>query len=921
MSVGAVVYHRRERHRAVTSLPGKKHPDDPLPVPPDDGGAGDQVIPQPPRWQVAAYLWSLLALLLGLSLALAVHEQQKQRLQAERTLVRNELANKAYASLQGRLHAAESLLRAAQSLFLSSEEVDAGEYAGFYANMRPREQFPSLLALAYAQRELRPDGEHYVTRWVEPAAGNETVVGLDVGTQPRNLVALLASRDSDQATLSAPFHPLQLAGSGVAGEGVTLRLPIYSPGSPPQTVDERRARMRGSIAASFRLDGMVGNSLPDSLTRNLRLQVSDVTGPEALPLFDSGYGAVWLGDGYRYERKLAYGGRIWSVRMWPLPRHAGADAGGWGRTTLWAGVLSSILLALLVYSVVSTRQRALELGWRMSRRYRESEERFRALNELLPALVLLAESEGGRVTYANQAARARLGEHVVERRLPDLFEDPDLRARLGGAEPRDGEWTETPLRGEAGARFWADVAISRIALDGGARLLMVASDISEQRRLTERLSHQASHDALTELYNRREFELRLQAALEEIGAAAPAALLYLDLDQFKLINDTSGHLAGDQLLARLAAVMRRQLGAGDVLARLGGDEFGVLVANVADRAAAEQAAERVRRCIDGYVFSWEQRSYQVSASIGGVLIDRPGVLVKDLLAQADTACYMAKELGRNRVHFYSERDDETVRRHGEMEWANRLRWAVDEGRLVLAYQEILPLPQPQPQPPVAEAGPSVELLLRFRDESGELVVPGVFLPAAERYGLMPAVDRWVIETALAHFDQLHPAGAGLHMAAINLSGASVEDEALAGRIIGWLRHYKVDPSRVCFEITETVAVRNLSQVVRFMEQLRAVGCRIALDDFGAGMSSFTYLKNLPLDILKIDGSFVRDMLTDPVSHLMVRAVTDIGHRLGLQVVAEWVADRETVQALAELGVNGVQGFSLHRPELARFQHD
>ncbi len=917
MSAGAVVYHRRERHRAVTSLPGKKHPDDSLPVPPDDGGAGDQVIPQPPRWHVAAYLWGLLALLLGLSLALAVHEQQKQRLQAERTLVRNELANKAYVALQGRLRAAESLLRAAQSLFLSSEEVDAGEYAGFYANMRPREQFPSLLALAYARRELRPDGEHYVTRWVEPAAGNETVVGLDVGTQPRNLAALLASRDSDRATLSAPFHPLQLAGSGVVGEGVTLRLPIYSPGPPPRTVDERRARMRGSIAASFRLDGMVGNSLPDSLTRNLRLQVSDVTGPEALPLFDSGHGAVWLGDGYRYERKLAYGGRVWSVRMWPLPRHAGAGAGGWGRTTLWAGVLSSILLALLVYSVVSTRQRALELGWRMSRRYRESEERFRALNELLPALVLLAEADGGRITYANQAARARLGEHVVERRLPDLFEDPDLRARLGSAAPRDGEWTETPLHGEAGARFWADVAISRIALDGGARLLMVASDISEQRRLTERLSHQASHDALTELYNRREFELRLQAALEEIGAAAPAALLYLDLDQFKLINDTSGHLAGDQLLARLAAVMRRQLGAGDVLARLGGDEFGVLVANVADRAAAEQAAERVRRCIDGYVFSWEQRSYQVSASIGGVLIDRPGVLVKDLLAQADTACYMAKELGRNRVHFYSERDDETVRRHGEMEWANRLRWAVDEGRLVLAYQEIMPLPLP----PVAEAGPSVELLLRFRDESGELVVPGVFLPAAERYGLMPAVDRWVIETALAHFDQLHPAGAGLHMAAINLSGASVEDEALAGRIIGWLRHYKVDPSRVCFEITETVAVRNLSQVVRFMEQLRAVGCRIALDDFGAGMSSFTYLKNLPLDILKIDGSFVRDMLTDPVSHLMVRAVTDIGHRLGLQVVAEWVTDRETVQALAELGVNGVQGFSLHRPELARFQHD
>lgn len=916
MGVAVVVYHRRQRHRVVASLPGKKHPDDSLPAPPDDGGAGDPVIPQPSLWHMAAYLWSVLALLLGLSLALAVHDQQKQRVRAERALVLNELANKAYVSLQGRLHAAEALLRAAQSLFLSSEEVDAGEYTGFYANMRPREQFPSLLALAYAQREPRPDGEHYLTRWVEPAAGNDSLVGLDVGTQARNLAGLLASRDSDQATLSAPFHPVQLAGSGVADEGVTLRLPIYSPGAPPRTVEERRARMRGSIAASFRLDGLIGDSLPDSLARNLRLQVSDATGVEALPLFDSGNGPVWLGDGYRYERKLAYGGRVWNIRMWALPRYAGAGVREGGQTTLWAGVLSSILLALLVYSVVSTRQRALELGWRMSRRYRESEERFRALNDLLPALVLLAEARDGRITYANQAARARLGEQVVGRRLPELFEDPHLRARLGGADPGDGAWTETFLHGDAGLRFWADVAISRIALNEGTMLLMVASDISEQRRLTERLSHQASHDALTELYNRREFELRLQAALDRIDAAAPSAvLLYLDLDQFKLINDTSGHLAGDQLLTQLAAVMRRQLGVGDVLARLGGDEFGVLVANVADWAAAAQAAERMRRCIDGYVFSWEKRSYLVSASIGGVMVDRPGVLVKDLLAQADTACYMAKELGRNRVHFYSERDDETVRRHGEMEWANRLRWAVDEGRLVLTYQEILPLS------PAVEPGPSVELLLRFRDEAGELVVPGVFLPAAERYGLMPAVDRWVIETALVHFDRLHPAGAGLRMVAINLSGASVEDEALAGRIIDWLRQYRVDPSRVCFEITETVAVRNLSQVVRFMEQLRAVGCKVALDDFGAGMSSFTYLKNLPLDVLKIDGSFVRDMLSDPVSHLMVRAVTDIGHRLGLEIVAEWVADAETVQALAALGVNGVQGFSLHRPELAVFQRD
>jgi diguanylate cyclase (GGDEF)-like protein/PAS domain S-box-containing protein len=864
---------------------------------------------------LTAYLWSLLVLMTGLAVTLVVHNQQVQTREAERAFVRNELANKSYVALQAKLHSAEALLRAVQTLFLASAEVTPADFGTLYLNMRPREQFPSLLALAYAQREVRPGGgEHYVTRWVNPLTGNEAVVGLDVGAQPRNLAALLASRDTDRVALSAPFRPVQQAISAAPDDGITMRLPIFSPGNPPLSVHERRERIRGSIAMSFRVSRLIGDAIPEQLTRELRVRITDDSDPIALPLFDSHPGAATPASGYHFERQLRYGGRAWNIVMQPLD--SGATRIEWSQSALLAGMLTSVLLAMLVFSVVSTRQRALDLGWRMSRRYRESEERFRALNDLLPMLVLLAELENGRITYTNRAARDRLGEHVGERGMPDLFEDQHLRAWLLSADTRGCNRFEAQLRTGDGTSFWASVAISRIVLSGRDKLLMVANDISEQRQLTELLSHQASHDALTGLYNRREFEHRLQAALALTDSdTPPAVLLYLDLDQFKLVNDTSGHLAGDQLLAQLAIVMGRQLAGTDLLARLGGDEFGVLIADVADRAAAEQIAERVRRCIDGYVFIWEQRSYTISASIGGVMIDRPDILVKDLLTQADTACYMAKELGRNRTHFYSERDDETVRRHGEMEWANRLRWAVDEHRLVLMYQEIWPLPLT----PGGEAG--IEMLLRFRDESGQLVVPGVFMPAAERYGLMPVVDRWVVETTLANFDRLHPAGADLRMVAINLSGASVEDEALAGLIIGWLRQYRVEPVRVCFEITETVAVRNLSQVVRFMEQLRAAGCRIALDDFGAGMSSFTYLKNLPLDIIKIDGSFVRDMLSDPVSHLMVRAVTDIGHRLGLEVVAEWVTDLETVQALTALGVNRVQGFSLHHPELAVFQSD
>lgn len=894
-------------------MPTKKESPE-LPLPMTDGrGEADPEMSLPSPWRPTAYRWSLLALLLGLAATLLLHQQQQRRQDAEQALIHDELARKSYAALQMQLQSAEFLLRAMQTLFLASDTVTATEFRHFYVNLRPRERFPGLLALAYAQREIRPDGEHYITRWVEPLAGNEVLRGLDVGAQPRNFAGLTGARDSDQATLSAPFQPLQHS-PAEAADAVTMRLPIFSTGAPP-TPAERRARALGSIGVSFRCRQLIEHALPPEALRLLHLRITDVTGPAALPLFDSDPALPISPRGYRFDRDLAYGGRVWRVLMEPLDREPAVIP--WHQSILPAGLLVSVLLGLLTFTAVGTRQRALELGWRMSHRYRESEERFRALNDLLPALVLLTDVASGRIVYANQASRQRLGAGIEGQDLPNLFEDPELQAHLRDPDTRGCSGIEALLGHAHGDSFWASVAISRIVLGGRSKLLMVATDITEQRRLTERLSHQASHDALTELYNRREFELRLQRALLAVGVATPLSiLLYIDLDQFKLINDTSGHLAGDQLLAQLAIVMRKQLDSVDVLARLGGDGFGVLATGVSDGAAAERIAERIRRCIDGYVFLWEQRSYTISASIGGVLIDRPGITVKDLLAQADTACYMAKELGRNRVHFYSEQDDETARRRGEMEWANRLRWAVDEQRLVLAYQEILALPLDAER---GKAGTSVELLLRFRDEFDQLVVPGVFLPAAERYGLMPLIDRWVIDTALAHFDQLHPAGRELAMVAINLSGASIEDGALTDLIIERLHRYGVAPSRVCFEITETVAVRNLSQVVRFMERLRAAGCRIALDDFGAGMSSFTYLKNLPVDIIKIDGSFVRDMLTDPVSHLMVRAVTDIAHRLGLEVVAEWVTDAETAQALTALGVNRAQGFGLHRPELVLFQ--
>lgn len=878
----------------------ESHDSDGFPPHPQPGGVARDVAPL----GIAAWMWSLVALGLGVALSLWLAQGQQRRMDAGQRADLEAVADAVAGTVGEGLRTCELLARSVQSLFLASSEVEPAEFAHLYDNLHPRERFGSLQALAYA--ELDGDGR-YITRLAAPLAGNERVIGLDVADQPANLAALLTARDSDRPVLSAPFRLVQQQGPDDPDAGVILRLPIFHPGPPPSSVDERRARTRGSVAISFDVRRLIEDSLPRDLDGEaFHASVADVTGGEARPLFDS-HPQAHADAGARVTRTVLFGGREWRVQVHAM-EHPLAMA-DWSQSMLWPGLVASMLFALLVWSVLTSRRRALEQGWRMSRRYRESEERFRVLNELLPALVLLARGDDGRITYANQAARLRLGEATGERTLSSLFDDRRLGRRMQAGELADGSPSEAVLVNTGGDRFWASMSTARVDVGGEDMVLMVATDTSEQRQLTELLGYQASHDALTELYNRREFERRVERVLDALSSGGPpATLLYMDLDQFKLINDTSGHVAGDQLLIQLATLMREQFdGENVLLARLGGDEFGLLVPGLGEPDQARALAERLRERIDGYVFVWEQRTYTISVSIGGVALDQPGLAFKDALAQADTACYMAKESGRNRVHFYSASDDETARRHGEMEWANRLRWAVAEGRLLLMYQEVRPVSG-------EAARPYIELLLRFRDQQGRLVPPGAFLPAAERYGLMPMIDRWVIETVLSNFDRLHPSGTGLGLATINLSGASIEDESLVDRILDLMRTHGVDPQRVCFEITETVAVRNLSQVGRFLGRLREAGCKLALDDFGAGMSSFGYLKNLPVDIIKIDGSFIRDLLTDPMSHAIVRAVNDIGHQRGLLVIAEWVSSAEVLQALAAIGVDYAQGFDLHRPE-------
>ena len=887
-------------------------------APQDDEGVEPALLLGLPAWT-----WGLIGLLLGLVATVAGLLLVRENLETKAQLHLSLVAKRSVSQIERQFETTGLLLRALQSAYYIDDDIDQSRFQGIHNNLASHELLPSLVAIAFARQQPGPSGRpHYIYDRVAPLAGNAALLGFDAAAQPANLRALERARDMNRPIMSAVFTLTQPVRDPRDAAGVVMRLPVYSPGPIPLDVTERRAREIGALAISLRVRPLVLAALPSDAMQRFRVSVFDTTSGRHEAIYDSNVAA--LSDSRSYGGDILFGERRWHVLM--QPRDSGYDA-----SALWVvgvgGAIASLLLALLSWSMANTRRRALTLGRRMSARCRDSEERFRALNDLLPALVLMARASDGQIIYANQAAAARLGEGIgAGAGICPLFDDEALRKRLLEQDFQP-EWSnvDAVLKTLNGDCFWASTSIARVRVHGTDKLLMVATDISEQRQLTELLSYQATHDTLTELYNRREFERRVQRALYGIGKGEPVcALIYIDLDQFKLINDTSGHLAGDQLLSQLALVMAEQLRGGDILARLGGDEFGILAYDTS-RVGAQALGERLRARVEGYIYVWEQRSFTISASLGIVLLDTPGATLSDVLSHADSACYMAKDRGRNRVHFYSEQDDETLRRRGEMEWANRLRWVIDEGRLLLDYQEVRLL---QDHPPRHGAsgreqpeGPHIELLIRLRDEDGRVVLPGAFLPAAERYGLMSLIDRWVVGQAITNFDRLHVSGRAPGRCSLNLAASTLEDEGLADYVLELIEQHGVAPARLCFEITETEAVRNLARAVRFIERLRSVGCQVALDDFGAGMSSFGYLKNLPVDVIKIDGSFIRDLDTDPMSRSVINAITDIGHQRGLDVVAEWVANDACAKALRELGVDYGQGFGLHSPERVLYQRE
>ena len=528
-----------------------------------------------------------------------------------------------------------------------------------------------------------------------------------------------------------------------------------------------------------------------------------------------------------------------------------------------------------------------------------------------------------RCTFVNQAAARMLGYSPEQLRGQDMCELVNYAREDGTLQTREEcliyrcmqtghsmESGEETLWTKNGEFFPAQYSASPITEYGeitGAAV--VFRNVSEARAMARKMDYLATHDPLTGLFNRREFEVRLQKSLEDAQIDNSEHILcYLDLDQFKVVNDTCGHVAGDELLRQLSGLLHSKIRKHDTLARLGGDEFGLLL-NHCNLEYALKVIEDIRHTVRDFRFSWDEKTFSVGVSIGLTVVTAQTGNVGNALGEADAACYVAKDSGRNRIHVYEKDDADLAKRHGEMQWVSVISSALDADRFSLHFQPIVAATDSEAQNRCIH----FEVLLRLQDESGNNLPPGAFIPAAERYSLMQQVDSWVVNTFFKWFARHRDEVRDIETCAINLSGQSLNDEQFLQMVCTKLNEWKIAGSKICFEITETAAVANLNQATRFIKTLKAKGCRFALDDFGSGMSSFAYLKNLPVDFLKIDGHFVRDIVEDEIDFAMVKAVNQVGQVMGIKTIAEFVENDAILGRLRNIGVDYVQGYGIAEP--------
>ena len=528
----------------------------------------------------------------------------------------------------------------------------------------------------------------------------------------------------------------------------------------------------------------------------------------------------------------------------------------------------------------------------------------------------------GRIDYLNRAAESMTGanrEDSAGKTISDLFTLVDEADRRPLGDPverclamrRRVNMGRRALLVSRNGELEHSIEITASPIRGPGNSLsgtvVVFHDVSEIRGLTRQMSYQATHDALTGLVNRREFERRLQEAMDSaLAEEATHILCYMDLDRFKAVNDSCGHLAGDNMLREVAALIKKQVRDSDFVGRLGGDEFGtVLVGCPLDKA--RQISADICNAVADYRFVWKDKIFNIGISVGLVEVNHSSGNLQDIMSAADSACYVAKQRGRGQVHVYSARDEAIARERGDIQWLRQLQDALHEGRFELAMQAIIATAGGD------ETGPSAEVLIRLPDEHGRYANTAEFLRPAERYQLMPQIDRWVVNATLSAINSGEIKLAGKRSCSINISGQSLGDESFLEFIVEALDHSGVSPTNVCFEVNEGAVTSNLQHAQRFIEVLHGIGCEFALDDFGSGLGAFSNLKSLPVDYLKIDGSYTRNLSTDQINQEMVSAMIKLARTMEFRVVAEQVEQQEDFDWLREVGVDFVQGNFIDPP--------
>lgn len=576
-------------------------------------------------------------------------------------------------------------------------------------------------------------------------------------------------------------------------------------------------------------------------------------------------------------------------------------------------ILSIILMSITAYIFYKLKRKTHEL----------EQEKNRALVTLHSiGDGIITTDAMGTVEYLNPIAEQLTGWYNLEsqgKHLSDIFHVYDERTRTGiktlverciSENKNISSATQSVLINRDGTKTAIEDTVAPIRGINNEIIgaTIVFRDVSRTRELSRKLSYQASHDALTDVINRRAFEIQLTKVIQQTRKDNEKhALLYLDLDQFKVVNDTCGHDAGDQLLIQITSLLQSKLGINNTLARLGGDEFGILLRNCTLNKARD-FAEIVLAALKQFRFEWQSIHFQLGVSIGIAMIDKKCKNIVTAMSAADMACYVAKDTGRNRVHVYSQGNKELVRRKDEMQWMSKLTAALKENRFLLYKQPIVPLGRKANS---NNEEKRYELLLRLKNADGEIVLPNEFIPAAERYNFMPTLDKWVIGNA---FSYLANSKSDNTSYSINLSGTSLNTHTLLKYIKQELGKHGISPENICFEITETAAIKNLSKVAKLVRELKKLGFKFALDDFGKGVSSFMYLSSLPVDYLKIDGEFVKNLPNNTVNHAIIWSINNIGRILGIQIIAEYVENEHLHESLNDIGIDYAQGFKFGEPE-------